>query len=140
MIKAPKTKSSIRRISIPSSLIPDLIKLREKMIAERALLGDQWLGGDHSFVFSATNGKAVYYSYASQWWRNFTVRDGIRYIRFHDLRHTSATLLINQGVHAKVISSRLGHANITTTMNIYGHVLQSADKSAADKMNSLFKK
>ncbi|WP_373231963.1 tyrosine-type recombinase/integrase [Cohnella sp.] len=137
LIKAPKTKSSIRRISIPSSLIPDLIKLREKMIAERALLGDKWLGGDHSFVFSTTNGKAVYYSYASQWWRNFTVRHSIRYIRFHDLRHTSATLLINQGVHAKVISSRLGHANISTTMNIYGHVLQSADQSAADKMNTL---
>jgi len=138
LIKVPKTKSSIRRISIPSSLIPDLTNLRDKTTAERALLGENWLGGDHAFVFTTTFGKAIYYSYASQWWRNFTTRHGIRYIRFHDLRHTSATLLINQGVHAKVISNRLGHANISTTMNIYGHVLQSADQSAADKMNSFF--
>ncbi|MFD0619688.1 tyrosine-type recombinase/integrase [Paenibacillus sp. GCM10027629] len=52
----------------------------------------------------------------------------LKYIKSHDLRHTSATLLINQGVHAKIISERLGHANITTTMNIYGHVLSKADK------------
>ncbi|WP_334297385.1 tyrosine-type recombinase/integrase [Anaerosolibacter carboniphilus] len=48
-------------------------------------------------------------------------------MRFHDLRHTSATLLINQGVHAKVISARLGRADIRTSMNIYAHVLCSAD-------------
>jgi integrase len=59
----------------------------------------------------------------------------LKYIRFHDLRHTSATLL--QGVHA-IISSRLGHANITTTLNIYAHALQEADQAAADKLNSLF--
>ncbi len=57
--------------------------------------------------------------------------------RFHDLRHTSATLLINQGVHAKVISERLGHGSITTTMNVYGHA-RSADQAAAEKFESLF--
>jgi integrase len=62
----------------------------------------------------------------------------IKYIRFHDLRHTSATLLLNQGVHAKIISSRLCHANITTTLNIYAHALQEADQLAADKLDSLF--
>ncbi|MCG7317895.1 tyrosine-type recombinase/integrase [Brevibacillus laterosporus] len=46
-------------------------------------------------------------------------------MKFHDLRHTSATLLINQGVYAKLISEHRGHGNINTTMNIYGHVLQS---------------
>nr|WP_250635746.1 tyrosine-type recombinase/integrase [Paenibacillus naphthalenovorans] len=53
------------------------------------------------------------------------------------MRHTSATILINQGVHAKIISERLGHGSITTTMNIYGHALRSADKAAADKFESL---
>ncbi|MHA7583409.1 tyrosine-type recombinase/integrase [Paenibacillus vandeheii] len=62
----------------------------------------------------------------------------LRYIRFHDLRHTSATLLINQGVHEKIISERLRHGNISTTMDIYGHALQSADQSSADKFDSLF--
>jgi integrase len=54
------------------------------------------------------------------------------------LRHTSAKLLINQGVHAKVISARLGHGSITTTMNIYGHALSSADQASADKFENLF--
>ncbi|WP_241494808.1 tyrosine-type recombinase/integrase [Brevibacillus laterosporus] len=62
----------------------------------------------------------------------------MRYIRFHDLRHTSTTILINQGVHAKIISERLGHASISTTMNVYGHALQSADKEAANKFESIF--
>jgi integrase len=62
----------------------------------------------------------------------------MKYIRFHDLRHTSATLLINQGVHAKIISNRLGHSNISTTMNVYGHAIQSADQAAASKFDSFF--
>jgi integrase len=53
---------------------------------------------------------------ATRWWKRFIKRTGFRFIRFHDLRHTSATLLINRGVHAKIISSRLGHADIRTTM------------------------
>ncbi|NQX71773.1 tyrosine-type recombinase/integrase [Paenibacillus alba] len=63
--------------------------------------------------------------------------NAVRYIRSHDLRHTSATLLINQGVHAKIISERLGHGNINTTMNVYGHALRSADQSAADKFETI---
>jgi integrase len=74
------------------------------------------------------------------WFRQFIQKNGLRYIHFHDLRHTSATLLINQGVHTKIILERLGHGNITTTMNIYGHALQSADQAAADKLDSLFSK
>ncbi|MFM1654018.1 tyrosine-type recombinase/integrase [Brevibacillus sp. B_LB10_24] len=57
---------------------------------------------------------------------------------FDDLRHTSATLLLNQGVHAKTISNRLGHAKISTTMDIYGQALQSADKEAAKHFDLLF--
>ncbi|WP_242066164.1 site-specific integrase [Brevibacillus laterosporus] len=68
----------------------------------------------------------------------FLKKHNLRYIRFHDLRHTSATILINQGVHAKIISERLGHASISTTMNIYGHALQSADKEASNKFESIF--
>ncbi|GJM80180.1 hypothetical protein HMSSN139_26760 [Paenibacillus sp. HMSSN-139] len=65
-------------------------------------------------------------------WRSFLDRNKhIKRIRFHDLRHTSATLLINQGVHAKIISERLGHADIGTTMDVYGHVIKKADQKAA---------
>ncbi|MEI2354905.1 hypothetical protein [Mesobacillus zeae] len=62
----------------------------------------------------------------------------MRYIRLHDLRHTSATLLISQGVHAKIISERLGYADIRITMDTHGHALQTADEEAAKKIRLYF--
>ena len=67
-------------------------------------------------------------------------KNNFKYIRFNDLRHTSATILINKGVHAKVISERLGHADISNTMNIYGHVLEEADKTETSQFDSFFEK
>ncbi|MCM3224231.1 tyrosine-type recombinase/integrase [Terribacillus saccharophilus] len=64
----------------------------------------------------------------------------LKKIRFHDLRHTSATLLINKQVHAKIIQERLGHSTISTTMNTYGHVLEEADQKAASHFDSMFEK
>ncbi len=84
--------------------------------------------------------KTVLSTVPGTWWRRFFKRTGYKYIRFHDLHHTAATLLINQGVHAKVISERLGHADIKTTMNIYGHYIKHADEEVADKLNQLFMK
>lgn len=56
-------------------------------------------------------------------------------IRFHDLRHTTATNLINKSVNPHSISKRLGHVNIKTTMNIYGHYLEEADQKIADMLD-----
>lgn len=64
----------------------------------------------------------------------------IKTIRFHDLRHTHATMLLAQGVHAKVISERLGHSNIKTTLEIYSHVLPSMQEESANKIDALFAK
>jgi integrase len=95
---------------------------------------------DHYFVFSNELGKPIRPDSISQWWARFIKKNNLKKIRFHDLRHTSATLLINEGVHAKVISERLGHADISTTMNIYGHVLAEADQTAAAHFDNFFKK
>ncbi|WP_077596614.1 tyrosine-type recombinase/integrase [Oceanobacillus kimchii] len=59
-------------------------------------------------------------------------RHNLKYINIHALRHASATLLINEGVHAKIISQRLGHSDISTTMNFYGHAIVEADKIATE--------
>lgn len=138
LIKEPKTKKSIRKVSIPSTLLPELKTLKKQSTKARIQEEELWKEGKHFFVFSASKGKPLYPTRINTWWPDFIKRHNLKYIRFHDLRHTSATLLINKGVHAKIISERLGHANISTTMNIYGHTLRSAEQEAAKHFNSLF--
>ncbi|GIP60579.1 site-specific integrase [Paenibacillus woosongensis] len=143
IVKEPKTKNSRRKVALPASVLEELREYYTHRVKERDKLGDAWNGRDRegrewNFVFSHADGKPFHHERPYLWFRQFIIKNGLRYIRFHDLRHTSATLLINQGVHAKIISERLGHGNITTTMNIYGHALRSADQAAADKLDSLF--
>jgi integrase len=63
----------------------------------------------------------------------------LKYINLHALRHTSATLLIGLGVHAKTISERLGHSSTNVTMGIYGHAIKEADKLATEKLDNILK-
>lgn len=136
-VKEPKTKNSKRKVVLPASMLEEMREYYLDKMEERDKIGDRWQGGKYSFVFCHPDGKAFHQERPYLWFRNFIKKNNLRYIRFHDLRHTSATLLINQGVHAKIISERLGHGNINTTMNIYGHVLRSADQSAADKFETI---
>jgi integrase len=137
-VKEPKTRNSSRKVALPVSMLPELKAFKVHCNKLRLETVELWEGGEHFFLFTSWNGKPLNPYSVGTWWRRFTKRVQLKYIRFHDLRHTSATLLLNQGVHAKIISSRLGHANITTTLNIYAHALQEADQAAADKLDSLF--
>ncbi|WP_127484282.1 site-specific integrase [Paenibacillus ehimensis] len=138
VVKEPKTKNSKRKIALPPSVLEELRDYYTYRVKERNKIGDAWQGGEYFFVFAHEDGKPFHHERPYLWFRQFIKKNGFRYIRFHDLRHTSATLLINQGVHAKLISERLGHGSITTTMNIYGHALRSADQAAAEKFENLF--
>ena len=75
----------------------------------------------------------------AEWWRTFVKRAGLPYIRFHDLRHTAATLLLSRGVNVKVVSKMLGHSNIAITLSIYGHVLPHMQQHAADTMDAMLR-
>ncbi|WP_282432149.1 tyrosine-type recombinase/integrase [Desulfurispora thermophila] len=70
--------------------------------------------------------------------RKFLKKHGLPPLSFHGLWYTAATMLINQGLPAKSISGHLGHANIGTTMDIYGHYLKSADREAADRLERVY--
>ncbi|UOQ47253.1 tyrosine-type recombinase/integrase [Gracilibacillus caseinilyticus] len=92
-----------------------------------------WKWKNHLFLFSDEFGQPLRPDSISQWWIRFTETDKykeakLKRIRFHDLRHTSATLLIDKGVHAKVIQERFGHSKISNTMDVYGHILQDTAK------------
>lgn len=138
VIKSPKTKSSRRLISLPPSVMEELKLFRTHWVKERLMMGDRWTEQKREWLYCTENGKHLYPTSPTNWWRSFTKRAGIRYIRLHDLRHTSATLLIAKGVHAKIISERLGHSSIKITMNTYGHALRSADAAAGNTFESLF--
>ena len=143
-LKSTKTERT-RKISIPDDLMKALKKLRATKLEQQMEMQNLWEWPDHLFLFSNEFGKPMRPDSISQWWIRFTnsqkyKASKLKTIRFHDLRHTSATLLIDKGVHAKIIQERLGHSKIGTTMDIYGHVLQDAEKSAANHFNDLFKK
>ncbi|MEC0110467.1 site-specific integrase [Paenibacillus taichungensis] len=143
VIKDPKNKGSKRRVVIPPIVLNKLEEFKKKSQKDQLSSEDVWLGGEHRFLFAHDNGIPYYPHNLTDRWIAFHKKNkehGLKYIRLHDLRHTSATLLINSGVHAKIISSRLGHSKIGTTMNVYGHVIESADRTAADKFEGIFSK
>lgn len=138
-IKSTKTRSAKRIVTLPDSVMDELKNYKEYWDSFKDSCGELWIENQYQWLFCQENGKHLYPSTPSNWWNDFARKKGFRYIRFHDLRHTSASLLIAKGIHPKVISERLGHADISITMNNYGHVIQSANREAADKFQNLFK-
>ena len=139
--KSTKTKSSVRTISSPDHILELLREYRAEYDSYRYTIGSLWAGEDHIFI--QWNGVQMYPSTPSATFKklihsyNETHEDKLPDIRLHDLRHTSATLLISQNVDVKTVSSRLGHAQTSTTMNIYAHALKKKDVAAAEALENL---
>jgi len=70
--------------------------------------------------------------------RSFIKSHGFKHVTFHDLRHTHATHLLEQNIHPKIVSERLGHSTIALTMNTYSHVMPTMQEEAANKVDELF--
>ena len=132
--KEPKTKSSIRTISIPERLCQTLAQYRLQQNRHIAYLGDSWKNLD--YVFTEENGNVMHPHTPTRQFSRFLKRHNIRHLKFHGLRHTSATMLLANGCDIKTVSSRLGHADISTT-NIYVHALESADRQAAKTFDKI---
>lgn len=137
IFKEPKTKNSVRTISLPQFMIDELKQYHLHCKKTRFKMGELYKN-PHNLLFHTINGNPITSSNISQKWKALTEQAGLKYIKFHALRHTSATILINQGLPAKIISSRLGHANVMTTLNIYAHALREADETAAQKIDDIF--
>lgn len=134
-----KTPDAYRKVSVPQMTLDLLKELRKHTVKERNRLGSVWKGNkDYQLVFNTSTGNPYTPGYISMRWNNFVKKHNLRYVNFHALRHTSASLLINSGIHSKVISERLGHSNITVTMNTYGHVFQQAEEAAAKTFDNIF--
>jgi integrase len=138
IFKETKTRNSTRIVSLSKGVQTLLAEYKIEKNKQKLLTGDKWEGKNNFLLFSQWNGAPMHPSSITTWWRRFLIKHNLTSITFHELRHTSATLLINQGVHMKTISARLGHSKIGITMDLYGHALESADEAAAEKMDLLF--
>ncbi|QHZ52204.1 tyrosine-type recombinase/integrase [Paenibacillus larvae] len=133
--KEPKSKSSRRIVDMPEWYMTELKIHEHEWKKEKLAVGDKWCGGDNQYVFHGGYGKPFYHTTPTTWWRNFVNRNNLKYIRFHDLRHSSATLLIEAGASMKAIQKRLGHSKHQITADIYAHVTKKVSRETAEKFD-----
>ena len=134
-ILPPKTKKSVRNIAIPDTLIKILKNHRAKQTKNRLLLGKEYFCTD--MVCTYPNGKLFYPKRFSAKFHELLEKNNLPIIRFHDLRHSHASLLVKLGIQPKVISERLGHSNIGITMDLYSHLYEEADREVADEFDKI---
>jgi integrase len=134
----PKTKRSRRRIALSAGARDALRQHRARQAAERLRLGSVW--EDHDLIFANEIGKPLDAGnlLRRDYWRTLA-KAGIPWCRFHDLRHTCATLLLQQGVHAKVVSELLGHSSIGMTLDVYSHVIPDMQQHAVSAMDTVLR-
>ena len=133
----PKTKTSMRRIPLTAVAVDALTRHRQRHDEHVELLGPDWAAS--GLVFTNELGGAI--EPRNLLSRSFTpllAEAGIPHVRFHDLRHTAATLMAASGVHTKVVSEMLGHASVGITLDLYSHVTPSMGQQAVTAMETLF--
>lgn len=125
----PKTSKGKRAVILPHVAFRALEKHR--LVAKERPSPDSWLFCD------TLGGLIRRHNFRKRHFKPILRRAGLPDIRFHDLRHTAATLLLSEGVHPKVVQERLGHAQIGITLDTYSHVLPSMQTEASNKIDSL---
>ena len=129
----PKTKKSRRSIRLTPQAVEALRLHLERQLRDIEILGDRYQ--DQGPIFTTDMGASINPSNLRQ--RSFKPllkRAGLPHMRFHDLRHTCATLLLSRGVHPKFVQELLGHATIAITLDTYSHVLPSMGDATARAM------
>ena len=127
--RGPKTARANRTVPLGAAALEALKRLRRRQVEERLAVGPAYDSG--GLVFADPLGRPIPPYRLSQRFAGWLRRTGLAPMRFHDLRHTHATLLMTRGVHPKVVSERLGHASITVTLDTYSHVLPTLQEEAA---------
>jgi integrase len=136
LLKQPKTKKSRRNISITPSNAVVLREHHQKQDEMRQSLGQPLLKDD-DFVFSDIRGKPYLPNSVTHAWIKLVRRCGLNGIKLHSARHSHASLLMKQGVHPKIVQERLGHASISTTLDLYSHVVPGLQEAAAMKFDEI---
>ena len=136
IIKEPKSLHSKRAVSLSPSLAALLLEYREDQKLMRKQMGNPLI--EEEFVFSWPDGRPLDPDVVTKAFHRIAGQAGLRNIRLHDLRHTHATLMLKAGVHPKIVSERLGHANIGITLDTYSHVFPGLQEAAAERFDKIF--
>lgn len=130
----PKSAKSARTIALTPSTVLLLKRYHDSQSMDCAMLGIPL--NDAGLVFS-TLGKPLRPNTVTRAWTSLAVKAGIKRIRFHDARHTHASLMLKQGIHPKVVQERLGHSSIQMTLDTYSHISPGMQEAAAASFDTL---
>ena len=133
----PKTKKGRRIIVLPSSVVEVLREHQEHVEQSKQKAGKNWL--PLGLVFPNTRGNFIELAKLWHMLDGLVKQAGLPHMRFHDLRHSAATIMLAMGIHPKVVQEILGHSSIAITMDLYSHVLPSVQQEAAGKVNDVLK-
>ena len=134
----PKTEKSKRYVTLPKETIDELRRYRQYQAQEFFKNGiPQSING---YVFSQIDGTAMHPDSVTDYLKKFSKKYNLPHINAHAFRHTMASMLYFNGVDSVSISKRLGHAQVSTTANIYAHIIEEADQRNADILSDIFLK
>ncbi|MGZ3630599.1 MAG: tyrosine-type recombinase/integrase [Ktedonobacteraceae bacterium] len=132
----PKTEKGRRSILLPPFVVEALKQHRARQLEARLKAGAAWQ--EHDYVFCTSVGTHLHPTRdVLNQLKVLLAKAGLPAIRFHDLLHSSATMLLSMGVHPKIVQELLGHSQISMTLDTYSHVLPTMQKEAMSKLNEL---
>jgi integrase len=131
----PKTAKGRRSVALDPATVAAVRQHRSRQLAERLAAGEAYDDGD--LVVCHADGQPIHPKTMSYYFERETKRAGLPTIRLHDLRHTHATLALRAGVHPRVVQERLGHANVSITLDTYSHVDLDMQAVAAARVTAL---
>jgi integrase len=134
----PKTEKSRRTLVMPSMIAEQLREHEKRQVAEKLWAGSNWQ--ENGLVFANRVGQPTQARRVIEQFHQALAHAGLRRVRFHDLRHSCATLLLVQGVSPRVVMEVLGHSEIALTMNAYSHVVPELQREAAQRMQAILER
>ncbi|MBR4711487.1 MAG: tyrosine-type recombinase/integrase [Clostridia bacterium] len=131
----PKSDAGDRLITLPAAVLSLLTQIRDYQAACCRLIPNLWRG--EGWIVCAWDGAQLHHDTPSKWFRAFADRNGFEGLRFHDLRHTHASILLANGIDVVAVAARMGHEDPSVTLRTYAHALARRDKDSARVFDAL---
>lgn len=137
----PKTDRSLRTVTLPATVIKELKKLQTLQKKSKLQHGQYYVTDDYpDAIMKKSNGELLNPDKPYKWFGKLCKDNGLQFTGVHTLRHTNASLLVDMGANYVDVSKRLGHAQLSTTLNIYTHLFKNKDEQRADQLDQFAQK